>query len=67
MKKGKSNGAKWKHDCVRCVYIQSVKTGQGHYDLYVCKTGYLARHGNKGEDYMSCPELSMLIPLLHGA
>jgi hypothetical protein len=67
MKKGKNNERKWKHDCKRCVFVQSIKTVQGHYDLYVCNYSYLARFSNKPEDYMSYPDLNVLIPMLHGA
>lgn len=46
----------YEHDCEKCVYLSDY----GDYDLYWCPQDpvgetVLARFGNEGPDYVSCP------------
>jgi len=60
---------KWKHDCKSCGYVWSVKTKHRHYDVYMhhceAETTFVARYGNKGEDYMSSPELEHIMMCMY--
>ena len=60
---------KWKHDCNSCVFVSTVKVGKKTWDLYVHSDAdeftYVARNGNKGEDYRSCPDLALISKIMY--
>ena len=60
---------KWKHDCKACVFISTVKVGKKTWDLYVhsdtVEFTYVARCGNKGEDYRSSSSLEVISKIIY--
>ena len=60
---------KWKHDCNSCVFISTVKVKKKTWDLYVHANAdeftYVARCGNKGEDYRSAPDLAVISKIIY--
>lgn len=51
---------RFQHDCAACTFVGFINK----YDLYTCKQGHksptmIARFGNKREDYVSGPRLTL--------
>jgi hypothetical protein len=60
---------KWKHDCKCCVFVSTVKVKTRTWDLYVhadaVEFTYVARCGNKGEDYRSSSSLEVISKIIY--